>query len=237
MDSGPWTTRDTGHGTSEVNSYQPTSRRPIADLFRRTARGLAQSLARAGVHPDLVSYGSIVASIAAGLCFWQSGSHPWLLIAAPLFCHVRLYLNMLDGMVALESGRASLRGEIVNELPDRISDVIIFAGVAHSGLASPIPAYWAAILALMTAYVGVLGQAVGARREYGGLMSKPWRMVMLHLGAWTTLAFLWWRGGDFHLGGWTVLDWTCFAVVVGCVQTVVSRLRRILQTLREKATP
>ena len=220
-----------------MTSYMPTARRPIADAFRLLARGPAQALARAGVHPDVVSYGSIVASIGAGLCFWQSGTVPWLLLIAPIFCHLRLYLNMLDGMVALESGRASLRGEIVNELPDRVSDVIIFAGVAHGGWASPIAAYWAAIMALMTAYVGVLGQAVGARREYGGLMSKPWRMVALHAGAWTTLAFIWWRGGDVRLAGWTVLDWTCVLVVAGCVQTVAARLRRILRTLREKAAP
>jgi phosphatidylglycerophosphate synthase len=220
-----------------MTSYQPTARRPIADAFRRMAQGPAQALARAGVHPDVVSYGSIAASIGAGLCFWQSGSSPWLLILAPVFCYLRLYLNMLDGMVALASGRASLRGEIVNEMPDRVSDVLIFAGVAHGGWCSPIPAYWAALMALMTAYVGVLGQAVGARREYGGVMSKPWRMLMLHVGAWTTLAFIWWRGGDVRLAGSTVLDWTCFAIVAGCVQTIVARLQRILRTLKEKAAP
>lgn len=214
-----------------MDAYQPTARRPIADYFRRLARGPAESLARAGVHPDVVSYGSIAASIVAGLCFWQSSSAPWLLIAAPLFCHLRLYLNMLDGMVALAGGRASRRGEIVNELPDRVSDVLIFAGVAHSGWCDPVAAYWAAIMALMTAYVGVLGQAVGARREYGGLMSKPWRMAALHVGAWITLAFAWWRGGDVRVAGWTVLDWTCLAIIAGCLQTVFVRLRRTLRAL------
>ncbi len=112
----------------------------------------------------------------------------WLLFLAPGFCYLRLWCNMLDGMVALASGRASLRGEILNDLPDRISDVIIFAGVAHSGLMNPFLGYWAAIFALLTAYVGLIGQAVGVRREFGGVMSKPWRMVMLHLGAWLTFA-------------------------------------------------
>lgn len=220
-----------------MDAYQPTARRPIADAFRRLARGPAESLARAGVHPDVVSYGSIVASIGAGLCFWQSGSAPWLLLLAPVFCHLRLYLNMLDGMVAIASGRASLRGEIVNELPDRVSDVLIFAGVAHSGWCAPIPAYWAAIMALMTAYVGVLGQAVGARREYGGVMSKPWRMMVLHVGAWTTLALIWWRGGDVRIAGWTFLDWTCLVIVAGCFQTIFVRLRRILRALGERRAP
>ena len=87
-----------------------------------------------------------------------------LLIAGVLLCYIRLWLNMLDGMVALASATASRRGEILNDLPDRISDVAIFVGVAHSGLCHPLGGYWVALLALLVAYVGMMGQAVGARR-------------------------------------------------------------------------
>ena len=52
---------------------------------------------------------------------------------------------MLDGMVAVAAGKASARGEILNDLPDRVSDIVIFAGVAHSSLMNPIIGYWAAI--------------------------------------------------------------------------------------------
>jgi phosphatidylglycerophosphate synthase len=137
---------------------------------------------------------------------------------------------MLDGMVALASGKASRRGEILNDLPDRISDVIIFAGVAHSGLCAPPSGYWAAIFALLTAYVGTLGQAVGARREFGGIMSKPWRMVTLNLGAWITLERLI-RGRSIQCGPLTVLDWTCLVIILGCVQTIFLRLKRTLLAL------
>lgn len=141
---------------------------------------------------------------------------------------------MLDGMVALAAGKASWRGEILNDLPDRVSDVLIFAGVAHSGLNSVISGYWVAIFALLTAYVGVFGQAVGARREYSGVMSKPWRMVTLHIGAWITLGLVWWDHGAIHWGKLTVLDWTCLVIVAGCAQTIWIRLARIMRTLREK---
>jgi phosphatidylglycerophosphate synthase len=143
---------------------------------------------------------------------------------------------MLDGMVALASGKASWRGEIINELPDRISDVLIFVGVAHSGFAAPVLGYWAAIAALLTAYVGTLGQAVGAKREFGGVMAKPWRMVWLHIGAWTTLGLLWCHRGDIRVMALTALDWTCLIIIAGCVQTVWVRLRRIFADLRAKAS-
>lgn len=143
---------------------------------------------------------------------------------------------MLDGMVALASGKASARGEILNDLPDRISDVVIFIGAAHSGWMNPFIGYWVAIFALLTAYVGMFGQAVGVQREFSGVMSKPWRMVMLHLGAWVTLGCLWWNGGSVRFGSLTVLDWACLIVTAGCVQTMFIRLKRIMAALREKSS-
>ena len=215
-------------------SYQPTWRRPIAEAFRRTAHVPVRWCVRLGIHPNFISYGSIVASALAGVCFWQASALPALLIVAIAFCYVRLWLNMLDGMVALASGKASRTGEIANELPDRISDVLIFVGVAHSNLCHPLGGYWAALFALLVAYVGTLGQAVGVQREFSGWMAKPWRMVALHLGAWTTLALLWWGDGVIHFAGLTVLDWTLMAILVGCVQTIFIRLVRIIRVLQQE---
>jgi phosphatidylglycerophosphate synthase len=166
------------------------------------------------------------------LSFWQAGAVPGLLLVAVGFCYLRLWLNMLDGMVALASGTASRTGEIANELPDRVSDVLIFVGVAHSGLCHPLGGYWAAIFALLVAYVGTLGQAVGVQREFRGLMAKPWRMVALHAGAWVTLGLIWFGGGPIRYGGLTVLDWTNLLIIAGCVQTIWVRLVRILRALR-----
>jgi phosphatidylglycerophosphate synthase len=208
-----------------VSSYQPTSRRPIAAVFRATAERTTRFCAESGVHPDAISYASVAAAAAAALCFWQSLAHPLLLLLAPLFCYARLWCNMLDGMVALASGRASWRGEIVNDLPDRVSDVLIFVGAAHSGWMNPLIGYWVVIMALLTAYVGILGQAVGGVREFGGLMAKPSRMVTLHLGAWAT-----------YFGLTNALDWAGFLIIAGCLQTIGLRLARILRSLKKKSS-
>jgi phosphatidylglycerophosphate synthase len=214
--------------------YQPTARRPIADVFRRTAAGAVRCCVRLGIHPDAVSYASVVAAAAAAACLWQARACPALLIVAPLFCYLRLWLNMLDGMVALASGKASRRGEILNDLPDRVSDVLVFVGAAHSGLCHLPSGYWAAILALLTAYVGTFGQALGVGRQFGGVMAKPWRMVVLHAGAWTTLGCLWWNVGRVQFATLYVLDWANLIVIAGCLQTIAVRLRRIMRGLAEK---
>jgi phosphatidylglycerophosphate synthase len=214
--------------------YTPEWRRPIAGCFRATARRAVRFCVVHRIHADTISYLSIAASAGAGVCFWRAADSPWLLFVAPFFCYVRLWLNMLDGMVALAARQTSARGEILNDLPDRVSDVLIFVGVAHSSLASPFSGYWAAIFALLTAYVGTLGQAVGVQREFSGPMSKPWRMVVLHAGAWCAAAA---PLIDAHVtGSLTLLDYTCILIALGCVQTIAIRLKRILDALDSKTT-
>src|SRR2546427_1471652 len=214
---------------------QPPSRRPIAQMFRCTGKAATNLCVRLGIPPDAISYLSILAALIAALCFWKSGRNAWLLIIAPLFCFLRLWFNMLDGTVAVAAGKASARGEIVNDLPDRISDVIIFVGVAHSDLMNPLIGYWTAILSLFAAYVGLFGQAIGGRREFGGIMSKPWRMVALSLGAWAMVVCWSCQAGLHDFGRLTILDWTCLFIIAGCLQTVIVRLKRIVSALQDGA--
>ena len=214
---------------------QATSRRPIAQIFRSTGKEATNLCVRVVIPPDAISYLSIVAALAAALCFWKSGRNPWLLVLAPLFCYLRLWFNMLDGMVAVAAGKTNARGEIVNDLPDRISDVLIFVGVAHSGLMNPLIGYWTAILSLLTAYVGLFGQAIAGRREFSGIMSKPWRMVLLSLGAWTMFVCRSWQIGLQDFGSLTILDWTCLLIIAGCLETIIVRLKRIVTALPAKA--
>jgi hypothetical protein len=88
-----------------MSTYQPESRRPIADVFRRTAHGTVRLCLRLGIHPNTVSYASIVAAAGAGICFWQAYRVPALVIPAVGFCYLRLWFNMLDGpTIAIVSG-------------------------------------------------------------------------------------------------------------------------------------
>ena len=214
--------------------YEPTSRRPIGEGFRSTAHYATALCVQTKIHPDAISYASVVAAAIAAFCFWKSGFHPALLFVAPLFCHLRIWFNMLDGMVAIASGKASWRGEILNDLPDRVSDVLIFAGVAHSGWMHPLIGYWAAILAVLAAYAGLFGQALGVGRQFGGIMSKPWRMVALHFGAWATFALRSDNQSIPSMSGFTIIDWCCFLVIAGCLQTIFVRLKRITAALHNE---
>jgi hypothetical protein len=54
---------------ADMTPYQPSARRPIAALFRRTADLVVRWCVRLDIHPNWVSYSSMVAAGLAALCF------------------------------------------------------------------------------------------------------------------------------------------------------------------------
>src|SRR5262245_37734072 len=118
-------------------SYQPTDRRPLASRELKLWQKLAAALAARRISPNLISVLGAVAGLAAGLTllatrFTDGWDQRLLWLAAAAGIQLRLLANMLDGMVAIASGRASPLGELYNELPDRTSDLAIIIGAGYA---------------------------------------------------------------------------------------------------------
>jgi phosphatidylglycerophosphate synthase len=211
-----------------MGEYKVVDRRPIGGVYRKMGYGFVDFLVAKDVDPDAISYLSVVFALAGGALLYASRWSDWLLLAAPPFFFLRLYCNMIDGMVAVKAGKCSARGEVVNELPDRISDTVIFAGLSMSGLADPLLACWVIVGMLFATYVGVLARSVGAHRQFGGVMSKQWRMFVLAGSVWA----------QFFLGRYvewplavSFLDVVDVAILLGLVQTILVRTRGMLVDL------
>jgi phosphatidylglycerophosphate synthase len=157
------------------------NRRPIAVRRWPVFQEMAGLLARAGVSPNAVSLAGMASGIAAGgalaatslLMGWEQ-TLAWL--AGALLIQLRLLANMLDGMVAIEHGKASALGELFNEVPDRISDAATLVGAGYAAGGDVALGYLAACVALFTAYVRAMGKAAGAGNEFCGPMAKQQRM-------------------------------------------------------------
>jgi phosphatidylglycerophosphate synthase len=162
-------------------------RRPLATREHAWAKALARRFDRAGITPNSISIASVVVAVAAGLCLWGSGNangvaRVILLLGAAALIQLRLLCNMLDGMMAIESGRRTNCGEIFNDMSDRFADIAILLGAGYSitTLAwGPTLGWIAALLAVLTAYVRLLGGAIGARQYFTGPMAKPHRMAVM----------------------------------------------------------
>ena len=60
-----------------------------------------------------------------------------LLIVAAACIQLRLLCNLLDGMLAVEDGLKTKTGDLYNDLPDRIADVVILVGAGYGVRDSP----------------------------------------------------------------------------------------------------
>ena len=163
------------------------SRRTLATRNTRWARMLAGRLAASGVRPNSVSSAGVVFAGVSAVAFYISAGSPAgvraaLLLVAAACIQLRLLCNLLDGMLAVECGLQTPAGEIFNDLPDRIADVMILAAAGYAAReipTAPILGWAAAVAALFTAYVRVLGGALGLRQHFIGPMAKQHRMFVL----------------------------------------------------------
>jgi phosphatidylglycerophosphate synthase len=185
----------------------------------------------------VISVFSVVAAVTAAVCLIAVHAEPapvqviLLLVAAGLI-GLRLLANVVDGLVAVEGGLKSATGDLFNEVPDRVSDVVIIAGAGYAipGLAWAVSLGWlAAVLALSTAYVRMLGGALGLAQDFSGPMAKAHRMAALSVGIVASIAEVFFGG----YRGWTLAG-ALVVIAVGSFITLVRRLSTISHQLANR---
>jgi phosphatidylglycerophosphate synthase len=209
------------------------TRRPLKSRQARWIRALASWLAQHRVHPNIISVASVVAAALAATCLLAVHATPRaiqvvLMMAAIGFILLRLLANVVDGLVAVEGGLKSPTGDLYNEVPDRLSDVVLLAGAGYAipGLGWAVALGWAAaLLAIVTAYVRLLGGALGLSQNFSGPMAKAHRMATLCVGCAGSIVEVLVIG----FKGWSLAG----ALVVIAVGSIVTAIRRLATIRRD----
>ncbi len=210
---------------------EPEARRPIASRNTKLAQNFARYLASSSITPNQISMGSMVAAASAGGAFWASiyssdGPRMALFLLAAVACQVRLICNLMDGLVAIESGKRAADGAFWNEFPDRVADILIIVGL---GIAANAPTLgWAAAsMAILTAYTRELGQTCGAPVDFSGPMAKPHRMALVTFAAIAAIL-------EEILGTQAIVLYAALWVLtLGAAVTTLRRASRIVSRLRK----
>jgi phosphatidylglycerophosphate synthase len=157
-------------------------RRPLRTRSAPWAQALARMLGRAGLTPNAISAIGVLFAMAGAAAFLLVGESRWWWLGGALGIQLRLLANMLDGLVAVEGGKASATGPLFNELPDRVEDALLLIAAGYAA-GTPELGYGATILAFGTAYVRAAGGALGFAQDFVGPMAKQHRMFVLTVGA------------------------------------------------------
>jgi phosphatidylglycerophosphate synthase len=203
------------------------NRRPIAARETGWARAIAARLARTNITPNQISMASVLfAALGAAMLVW------WPTIAGLLLCalciQLRLLCNLIDGMVAVEGGKASPLGRIYNEFPDRITDTLFIVAAGYAADA-PWLGWLGAVFAVGTAYVRVFGGSLGLVQDFRGPVAKQQRMALLTLGCLVAAGETYWQWPHRALFVAGTL------VAAGSLLTCATRTRAIVAQLNAKA--
>ena len=201
-----------------------SNRRPIAARGSAWARRAAAALARSAVTPNQISVASVFfAAIGAAMLAWWPTAPGLVMCAACV--QLRLVCNLLDGMVAMEGGKASAVGKIYNEFPDRVADSLWIVAL---GYACEVPwlGWLGALLAALTAYIRVFGGSLGFAQDFRGPFAKQQRMAVLTVACIAGAAETWWHPQRY------VLLAAAGLIAAGSLLTCITRTRAIARQLR-----
>lgn len=191
----------------------------------RAVEPLIAFCVRHGVTPDTLTLLAVPVSALGAASIGASAAVPGLLLFVPVIAAARLVLNLLDGAVARRTDASHPRGELYNELGDRVGDVLLLGAPALLPGVEGRAVLLGVVLALLASYVGITARAAGGTRLYHGILAKPGRMVLLAVAAPASL-LAGAANGPVVWNGYAVI------LVVGAGLTFGVRWRTALRDLR-----
>lgn len=193
----------------------------VQQALRRAGKFLATPvvsiLAAFGVTPTQITVVGVLAAIPGGVALAFGLFEPAL-----WFCLISAACDWLDGALARASKLTSAVGRFVDQVSDRVTDVILFgSAVAYYGLSHSLIGTAASMAALTAAVVVPYVKARAEELELqldGGFMTRAPRTMLFLVGVW--FGPLW-------------LQSIMIVIAVGGFVTAVQRVNAVLKHLRK----
>jgi CDP-diacylglycerol--glycerol-3-phosphate 3-phosphatidyltransferase len=189
--------------------------RPLAS---KVIDPLADYFVRYEVSPDVVSIASLICAFFAGLSFYYSPAASELILLAGLLVVFNSLFDALDGVIARKANRATPRGDFLDHVIDRYSDVFIICSIFFAGYVHWQIGVAAIVGVLLTSYLGTQAQALNLGRYYGGIMGRADRLVVITLAAFANSVY------SASIAGFSILGWAVVLIAITSHITAVQRI-------------
>jgi len=147
----------------------------------RAVKPVGQALRRTGLSPDHLTIAGLLVAVAAAVCIAQGR------LIGGLFLVVLAALpDLLDGALAKASGASSQRGAFFDSVMDRLTDALLFGGIAWYFASTRDPHLALLPFAVMAvssviSYERAKAESLGLQAK-GGLMERAERIILLCIG-------------------------------------------------------
>jgi alpha-beta hydrolase superfamily lysophospholipase/phosphatidylglycerophosphate synthase len=186
--------------------------------FQAGLQPLTQIASNYGITANQLTVTACTLSVGFGLLMiWRGPSRP-LLLLLPIFLLLRMALNAMDGMVALEFRQQSNLGACLNELGDVISDAFLYLPFVYLPGFDSVWMVAVIVLAVIVEMAGTVTVMIGGSRRYDGPMGKSDRAFVFG-------ALALWCGLGSPLVPWSAYLFPRLMTFL-LVTTVINRVRR-----------
>ncbi len=168
---------------------------------------------------------SLLFAALAGACYYFSMGNSLIQFIALVLVFLNALMDGADGLLARKANSASKYGDFLDHVIDRYSDVLIIGGACLGGYVDASAGVVIMAGVLLASYLGTQAQAVGVGRNYGGIMGRADRLIILILATSLNVAYK----PAFGLYGfnYSVLGW---ALILIGMASHITALQRIWHT-------
>ena len=173
-----------------------------------------------GLSPNFWTALSLILATASGLIYMSalltigSGSYQFSL-AGSIMLLISGFFDIVDGGVARATKRDSKKGTYLDSVFDKISESIIFLGIAIGGLASPLFCQLAVSLSLLVSYTRSRSESMGIELKGVGIGERAERLLLVGILGLIPLE------GNLQ-----------YAVILVCLLAGITLYQRIVYSLR-----
>jgi archaetidylinositol phosphate synthase len=147
---------------------------------------LGKSFASAGLSANFWTGMGLVVSILAGIAY-SSGTvigidwAPWTFpgVVGGVLLLFSGFCDIIDGSVARGTNQTTRKGAFLDSSFDKISEIIIFAGIAYGRLADPFLCLVSLGLSLLVSYTRARAESLGLKLKGIGIGERAERMLII----------------------------------------------------------
>jgi archaetidylinositol phosphate synthase len=139
-----------------------------------------------GLSPTFWSMIAFAFAILSSIFFGLSNlSEQGIVFPSQVFASIMLlisgFFDIVDGSVARVSKRSTSRGAFLDSNLDKISEALIFIGIAIGGLSSPILAMIALSTSILVSYIRARAESLGIELKGVGIGERAERLLILSI--------------------------------------------------------
>jgi archaetidylinositol phosphate synthase len=149
----------------------------LRGTLRPVLEKVGKGFAATGLSPNFWTVVGLVIALSAAVVYGM-GVEFGLIIGGILLL-VSGFFDMVDGQVARVTGKTSKKGEYLDSMFDKISEVAIFLGILVGGYAEPYVVLLAITLSLLVSYARAKSDLINIKLQGIGIGERAERLLVI----------------------------------------------------------